>query len=246
MIYVGSKNRISMPIVSILQTQIDNMDVDTYYEPFVGGANIIDKIECKRKIGIDNHFYLIEMFKALQKGWVPPKTITEEQYYRTKMNQLGEDPAWVGLVGFCSTFGAKWFGGYARCCKKDGTPRDRTAEAIRNLMKQIPKIKDVEFVWDDYQHYFEGRQVSNAVIYCDPPYRGTMKYSTGDINYDDFWDWVRWMSKDNYVFVSEYSAPSDFKCIWEQKVILNLDSRRTGDVDVRKRVEKLFVWKGEK
>ena len=43
--YLGSKNRISKYISPILQQYINENRITTYYEPFVGGANIIDKID---------------------------------------------------------------------------------------------------------------------------------------------------------------------------------------------------------
>ena len=61
--YVGSKNRISKYIVPIIQKCIDENNVKTYYEPFVGGANMIDKIKCENRIGNDIHKELISMWK---------------------------------------------------------------------------------------------------------------------------------------------------------------------------------------
>lgn len=49
--YMGSKSRIAKYIVPILQECIDSNNVTTYIEPFVGGANIIDKIRCQERIG---------------------------------------------------------------------------------------------------------------------------------------------------------------------------------------------------
>lgn len=53
--YVGSKNRISKEIAPILQKCIDENDIKIYFEPFVGGANMIDKIKCETRIGNDIH-----------------------------------------------------------------------------------------------------------------------------------------------------------------------------------------------
>lgn len=48
----------------------------------------------------------------------------------------------------------------------------------------------------------------NGICYCDPPYKGTSKYKSGDFNHDEFWEWVK---KCKFpVFVSEYSAPEEF------------------------------------
>lgn len=60
--YMGSKSRIAKDIVPIIQNYIDNTDTaETYWEPFVGGANIIDKIKCQYRIGSDLNKYLIAL-----------------------------------------------------------------------------------------------------------------------------------------------------------------------------------------
>ena len=48
--YMGSKSRVAKDIVSIIQKCIDDNNIETYVEPFVGGANIIDKINCKSEL----------------------------------------------------------------------------------------------------------------------------------------------------------------------------------------------------
>lgn len=48
MIYMGSKNRLSKHLIPIIQSYITENTVG-YLEPFVGGANVIDKIKCDRK-----------------------------------------------------------------------------------------------------------------------------------------------------------------------------------------------------
>ena len=48
--YVGSKNKLSKDLVPIIQSYIKS-DTKGYLEPFVGGANMIDKIQCNKKIG---------------------------------------------------------------------------------------------------------------------------------------------------------------------------------------------------
>ena len=159
------KNRISKYIVPIIQKCIDENDVKTYYEPFVGGANMIDKIKCENRIGNDIHKELIAMWNELQKGWIPPNHITEEEYISVRDNKEKYSDYYVGFVGYHATFGSKYFAGYARSFKADGiTPRDQSNEAYRNTMKQVPNIMDVLFTQGDYKEY----RIKNAVIYCDP------------------------------------------------------------------------------
>lgn len=77
--YMGSKARISKHIVPILLNHIGpGMD---YVEPFVGGANVIDKIPADiRRIGYDNNPYLIAMFRGVQAGRSFPMDIDKPLY----------------------------------------------------------------------------------------------------------------------------------------------------------------------
>ena len=53
---------------------------------------------------------------------------------------------------------------------------------------------------------------------------------------DKFWDRVRELSKNNKVFISELSAPEDFKMIWHKKI-----KNTVGLNNSLEQVEKLFV-----
>lgn len=198
--YVGSKNRISKYIVPIIQKCIDENNVKTYYEPFVGGANMIDKIKCENRIGNDIHKELIAMWNEIQNGWEIPLHISEEEYNKVRNNKKDYPDYYVGLIGFNATFGSKYFGGYARGFKADKvTPRDIPNEALRNLSEQIPNIQNIKFLCSDYRNN-EYANLRDAVIYCDPPYQGTTKYATDSFDYDMFWNWCRKMSKENWLF----------------------------------------------
>lgn len=180
------------------------------------------------------------MFQELQKGWIPPDFISEEEYIKVRDNKCDYPDYYVGYVGFNATFGAKYFGGYARGFKADKiTPRNNSNEAYRNLMKQLPGLIGIKFTNGDYKEN-EYSDIKNAVIYCDPPYRDTTKYVTQGFNYEGFYDWCREKAKDNIVFISEYNMPDDFECIWEKEHRTSLSSHRG---DKSKRIEKLFRLK---
>ena len=84
--YMGSKNRLSKEIIPIIQSYI-TADTNGYLEPFVGGANVIDKIACNKKYACDINEYLIELLIKSQKDVSDfPSYITEEDYY----NENGE------------------------------------------------------------------------------------------------------------------------------------------------------------
>ena len=62
-----------------------------------------------------------------------------------------------------------------------------------------------------------------SIIYCDPPYKGTSGYGA-KFEYDKFYDWC-FSKKDegHKVYISEYSMPTEFKCVWSMDVSNSLD-----------------------
>lgn len=201
--YVGSKNKLSKELAPIIQSYIKS-DTKGYLEPFVGGANMIDKIQCSNKIGCDIHEELIELLKYAQEySYLIPDRISEDTYNKVKNNKEKYEKWYVGLVGFCATFSAKWFGGYARSFKSDGiTPRDMSHEAINNLKKQSPNLKGIKFIHKNFLD-IPVDKINNYVIYCDIPYRGTTKYKTETFPYEEFYKWVKQLSIHNTVLISE-------------------------------------------
>lgn len=231
---MGSKSRIAKDISNIINQVIIDNQIDTYIEPFVGGANMIEHIQCESKYGYDTNNYLIDFFKELQQEWNPLDTIdmTKELYNDIKDNKDKYTPCMVALAGFCATYNAKWFGGYAGIVKtKIGTERNYYDEAVRNVLKQIKNLKDVVFDTKNYKDL----NIHNAVIYCDPPYEGTTKYKD-DFDHKEYWEWVRKQSKDNIVFCSEYNAPNDFIEVWSKELTTTLDKNSR-----KKDIEKLFI-----
>lgn len=197
---------------------------------------MIDKINCEKRIGNDIHKELITLFKELQNGWLPPLHISEEEYNLVNKNKSNYPDYYVALVGLCATFGSKWFGGYARGNDNKGNPRDIPNEAIRNLICQIPNIQTVKFVSKNYLE-FDKDKIKNCVVYCDPPYKDTTKYKNNSFDHDVFWDWCRYISKNNMVYISEYNAPDDFECIWSKEVTTSLKVK-----EHEQRTERLYVY----
>ena len=235
--YVGSKNRLSKELAPIIQSYITE-DTVAYIEPFVGGANMIDKIKHHNKIGSDAHKELVALLKYTRdNSELLPTTIYEEEYIRVKNNKEDCEDWHVGFVGFCASFGAKYFGGYARN-KKGDTSGAIPAGAIRNLKKQAPNLKGIKFEHKSFLEY-DPEKYKNCVFYLDPPYRNTLHYSTGKFPYEAFDKWAIELAKNNTVLISEYQMPEDkFECIWSKDVKVVISGQ--GDIKIKKRVEKLF------
>lgn len=233
---MGSKRRIAKHILPIILKGREEWQY--YVEPFCGGCNVIDKVTGNR-IASDSNPYLIRMWQSLIDGWNPPMKI-ERGYYtdvRECYNNKSDTypPHYVGWVGFMGSYNGRFFdGGYSGYSVKIKCGyRDYIGEAIQNTMQQVPALQGVTFLNKDYRYLV---LPSCSIIYCDPPYRGVKKYSYS-INHDDFWQWCRdKVAEGHKVFVSEYNAPNDFVCVWEQPVKTAINQTVT-----KQATEKLFV-----
>ena len=227
--YMGSKNRIAKHILPImLKHRKSDM---TWVEPFVGGGNMIDKVEGSR-MGADINPYLIDGLIAIRDylSYLPKNSeeFTEDDYKSLKQS---DNYIYKGYAGFAFSYGGKWLGGW---CRDGKGIRDYVREAYKNALNQSDKLKGVRLVEANYQDL---NIPDNSLIYCDPPYYGTTKYKTS-FDHEVFWGWCRKKSKEGHVvFISEYAAPDDFKCLWKKKIVSSL-TKQTGS---KTGIEKLFT-----
>lgn len=231
--FMGSKRRIRKFILPII---LENRKRGQYYvEPFVGGGNSLERVKNPR-IAADKDHYLISIYKALQNNWTPPDFISEKFYNDIKKDKNNFPPELVGYVGYSMSFGGKFFGGYRRDKKGDYSLENMKTQSRRSLnaiLKQKELLKGAEFYCCDYR---ELHIPVNSIIYCDIPYANTTKYRIG-FNHALFFNWCRLMYKQGHtIFVSEYTAPEDFICVWSKEVITGLDTKTT-----KKDIEKLFT-----
>ena len=238
--YMGSKARIAKSILPIILK--NRINGQYYVEPFCGGCNMIDKVDGNR-IANDKNKYLIAMFKNLQIGWIPPLEISRDYYNDVrKCYNEGSDsymPSYIGYVGFIGSYNGRFFdGGYSgKVTTKNGLIRDYITEARNNLMNQIGSLKDVAFSCKNYKDLIIP---PHSIVYCDPPYEGVKKYPYS-INHDEFWAWCRVkVSKGHRVFISEYNAPKDFICVWDQGINTTMNQ-----TIIKKVVERLFVHESQ-
>ena len=236
MVYMGSKSKISKDLKIIIENFITK-ETEAYIEPFVGGANMIDKIDFDNKIGYDTHKELIALLNYVKdEKNLLPLTFSEDEYNKVKNNRSDFEDWYVGLVGFCGAYGANYFTGFARSMKSHGDGyRDMPRERILNIEKQRSKLKDITFINDNYVNI----DTKNSVIYCDPPYKDKGKYQSL-IDYDEFYQWcVDMTKKNNIVLVSEYNIKhKNFKEVWSKEIKVQLKN----DVDKKpcNQVEKLY------
>lgn len=244
MVFMGSKAKYADEIVPILQKIIDNNNIKLYIEPFVGGANIIDKIRCEKRIGYDRSETLIALLKQAQEDFSkvlnnPTREKWDEgkAYVKDKIPLSTMTLADVGAMEFLASY---CNGGFPRGYGYTMSGGEKKfLSAYNNLKEQASKFQDIDFFCADYTNL--SNNVTNALIYCDPPYQGTKQYqyaSVSKMDYLQFWNWVRELSQNNLVIVSEQTAPDDFECIWERKV-----NRTMNKENKFKAIEKLFIYK---
>lgn len=236
--YLGGKHKIGRLIAEYITKICPPDSVDGYLEPFCGSLGVFKNMTSKgykKYIASDKQPDLIEMWKKIQNNTLHiPKNISEETY--KKLKTAPSPNALKAVAGFGLSFGGKYFAGYSQ--KMAGNSgRNYLDEFKRSIEKIKPHIvgNNIHFYNKSYSDF----NPHNMIIYCDPPYKSTEGYAaTGDFDNELFWETMRKWSKDNCVFISEESAPSDFKVVWRMK------KRRTLDKTTRfYSEEKLYAYR---
>jgi len=242
--YHGGKQKMGKDIAEVIVNNIKNMCIEGYCEPFCGMLGVYNNVHNLLNNKLDCYIdyqagdineSLILMWKRCQKGWIPPKSCTEEYY--NKLKKTKRPSAVKGFIGHQYSFGGQYFKGY-RALYKNKENYEKASIQVSNIAKQL---KDVKFKSGKYNIF---SNLKNYVIYCDPPYsRGNYYFDESHnrriFNHIDFWNWCLKMSEKNIVFVSEYSCPIKDKRI---KLIYNKKVKLTGSTpSERKRFEKLYM-----
>ena len=211
--YLGGKQRLGLELSNVLKFLCPE-SYTNYLEPFCGALGVFrhmtDKYNC---LATDIQPDIILLWQEIKNNkLIPPKNVTET-YYKKVKNQPGPS-ALRGFVGFLCSWNGMFFAGLAIF---KGTKRNVTKEATNDIKKIKPLLqkKNVKFNHMSYDKH----NPKNTLIYCDPPYKGTIGYTgtSGSFDHDKFWNTIRKWSKNNMVIVSEETAPKDFKCIWKKK-----------------------------
>jgi len=239
--YVGGKVRISKWIKDQLEPLVPKHL--KYLEPFMGGGAVLSKMAPLFQKGCifagDAHEDLILMWKALQRGWIPPERVSRQEYEELR---TAPPSALRGFVGFGSSFSGKWFGGYvdrAYDIHADYMMPPFSATARRAVLADVENFRDAELHCTSYSNW---NPHEGVLVYCDPPYAGSLGYSgTDKFNHDEFWETMRkWSRQGASVFVSEYRAPSDFVVFAERSRKVMLRATKGEEQEIR--TERLFTF----
>lgn len=220
--YVGGKGQLGSKIAVVLNRELPAVG-GRYLEPFVGGANILHRLEgVTSATCADLHPGVIALYRAVLGGWMPPEHISESEYRFLRVNK--DNGPLCTFAAFASSFGGIEWTAYSR-----QAGRNPTGEGRRAILKKIlGKNSDVvEYIETSYYCHWPTKP---TLIYCDPPYRGIDLYSTTDFDNDGFERWCETMHHlGHIVFVSEYSAPRS----WKTELVLSKAADKVGNKQAR-------------
>lgn len=234
--YVGGKKTIGREIAQVLMSIDPNGPGGSlYWEPFVGMCGVMQHMRAPLRVGSDIHHEVIEMWKALQSGWNPPIQFSESQYLELKKNKHA-NPALRAYVGHGFSYSGTYFGAY----KPKFSTYDQGAgrRAYEGVTKALQTMRDVHFLSASYDEIpLKGH---SWLIYCDPPYASSKSRVGRTTKFDSaaFWNWVRQMSRNHTVVVSETQAPADFVVIWNKPRHLKISLKGKQQQEIN---EQLFI-----
>ncbi len=222
--YHGGKQKIGAKIADEILAESEAIAagegfvITGYCEPFCGMLGVyrhsFDRFGADgvRYFAGDDNESVIKMWKAAQRGWEPPMhKVSKREFMALAGN--GQSSAVKGYVGHLYGYMGKYFKPFDSTITN--SQRVNTSGKIREIGG---KLSRVTFSHGSYAQF---SKLKGCVIYCDPPYQiQNYYYDESDnkkaFDHGQFWDWCRYMARENIVFVSEYEAPSDFDEVWSK------------------------------
>lgn len=207
--WTGSKRSQAEYIISKFPNEID-----TYYEPFVGGASVLfrllhSNIKVKNYICGDVNMDLIALWNTIKNS---PEDLIDHYLFmwrelnkdddierrknyfyevRTRFNQTREPSDFLFLSRTCTNglirYNSKGKFNTSLHFSRGGIKPESLTEIILDWHNKINN-NNVEFVCEDYSNV---QPKSNDFVYLDPPYANTKGIYFGKIDYEQFWSWLR-------------------------------------------------------
>jgi DNA adenine methylase len=238
---MGGKFRLARSLAAVIEGA--RRPGQLAWDPFCGGLSMSVALSATGPVrSSDKNAPLIALYKAVRAGWEPPRRVSRRNY-RAARALPDEDPR-KAFCGYGCSFGARWFTSYVppiqRVLRRRGagkgyveTMRSHRASALsvkRDVAAVRGPIERLDFLAIEPQPV-------DAIIYCDPPYRGVTGYpEVGAFDHDLFVLRVRQWSRYAHVFVSEYDFPIGRE-VWSTPIRNALDGKgNTGKVRATERL----------
>lgn len=245
--YIGGKFRQGKEIARVVDTLLE--EGGTYVEPFCGALGsaerVVPKISDKAGeiilSGVSES--LINMWKQVMAGWLPPEIVPLETWQQCKDARDPSDPM-TAYCGFALSFMGRYFAKYKPHNEEYLPLSHKSRRKSLERKKKALEGRDFKLRHGTYDqlHIPDG-----AVVYADPPYATgadvSKSYDVADFDHDKFWAWAENLSGRCTVVVSEFEAPQGWVPIysWGNTVMhVMRDGKNRRDVKDSKQ-ESLFM-----
>ncbi len=210
--YMGGKSRIAKQLAEVIDRVRKPGQI--VWDPFCGGLSMAVALSKNGPVwATDVNPALINLYKAVQAGWVPPTEVSKDEYQAAK--SLPDTHPMKAFCAVACSFAGKWFGGYATAnlSRNRGRPSHYCKGAASRLPNEAMRVHS--FSCGDFLSVQP--QPLDAVLYLDPPYRNTTQYAGApSFDYDLFVQRVQdWAGHGVPTFVSEYALPVG-RVVWER------------------------------
>lgn len=238
--YHGGKQKTGFRIAEAITQVCNDYDFTPlhYCEPFCGMLGVYRHIPSI--LGTSTQYHagdtnksVIMMWEQSKIGWVPTKEGIELHEY----DQLKRSPdsAQRGFAGHQFAFGGQFFNSHKSRCNGREFDIVREYETAQKRVKEISnQLQNVQFHHGSYDRF---SNLTNALIYCDPPYAKTSCNYMAAFHYPSFLSWCSMMEdKGNVVCISGYNIPDGYHIIWTKEVAV-----KVAHMNVRHRIESVFT-----
>lgn len=212
--------------------------IDTYYEPFCGGASMMRRlldsdIDVKHIVCSDLNKDLIETWKLIEgqpdrllekytQFWTElnsKETIDEKRKYferkRFEYNMTHDPYIFFFIMRTCTNgmprYNKKGEFNNSYHLSRGGITPDNLRPIIEEWFKKLHS-KDIEFVNCSYEKIFE-RCTENDFLYLDPPYMGVKKNQMyfGEIDFESFFNNLEQLNNKGIRYVLSFDGKSGEK-----------------------------------
>jgi len=244
--YVGSKKKISKKIVEIIKQNFGTDK--TVYDVFGGGGAITAELMINSIDVVYNDLdkTITDMFNRVlsqDREWIKTLIVSRDEFFkiRDKENKRVDDELKLLVNSFGNNrktylYGENYsdikydlaveiiknddvFSGYKKTTTyKKIYENDRLQQLERlQQLQQLQQLERLPKIENEDYHFFSN--VKDSILYLDPPYENTETGSyKSQIDYQEFYDWVVQMSKNNIVLLSSYEVSDDrFEYVYEFK-----------------------------
>jgi DNA adenine methylase len=237
--YLGGKSRIAKEIAAIVAPK------GFWWEPFCGGLSVSVQL-AKYGPGLvsDVNPALISLYQAVRDGWIPPTSVSLEEWKAAK--SLPDDNPMKAFAGVGCSFRGMWFQGYdkggkilnkAKATGDRWITIDRPRGTREALERDVPKLQNCVLRALSFLDVCPNITPNPECIYADPPYTGTTGYKGAPLfDHGKFWAYCQtWASRGTRVFVSELVCPVPHSVVWSKP-----HTHRVGGTNKEPVTENLF------